>query len=425
MKLKFLALVVGIILLFGLAGVDRQVKAEANPALTDFIEYTSSPTSNVFQFIAGEVVKNVQGAFEMSLKGVVGAILNTVYALIAGLNVDENGMPQDGALNLTSKVIASMYATPPASGVAYAYDVLHNLGIKSAYAANGVGFGGLQPILPMWKAFRNLSYSIFAIIFVFIGILVMLRVKISAQAMFTIESILPKVISALIAITFSYAIAGAMIDLLYIVASLAINALSVTGINPTPKPQDILQSGFFAFIPMIAISTAGATMLGAALTLVTGGLSLLVGAPILLPLLWLIISLFLVIKLLIALIKTYVYIILGIILAPLQIMLGVLPSIPFGGVWPWVKNLFANIMVFPAVAVVMVIGSSIITHSITDTTSPMWYPPLITPPDVPILSDFLSTHLGIVLKSIIGLGILLLLPNIPDIVRNFLGVKDT
>ncbi|MFH1561493.1 MAG: hypothetical protein ABID04_02855, partial [Patescibacteria group bacterium] len=138
-----------------------------------------------------------------------------------------------------------------------------------------------------------------------------------------------------------------------------------------------------------------------------------------------IIALFLVIKTLIALIKTYVYIILAIILAPLQIMLGVLPSIPFGGVWPWIKNLFANIVVFPAVAVVLVISSSIIMHS-NDVLATMWYPPLIAPsPDIPILSDLFSIPVGMMLKSIIGLGILLLLPNIPDMVRSFLGVKDT
>jgi len=47
--------------------------------------------------------------------------------------------------------------------------------------------------------------------------MIMFRVRISPQTVITVQSALPKIIFTLILITFSYAIAGFLIDLMYVV----------------------------------------------------------------------------------------------------------------------------------------------------------------------------------------------------------------
>lgn len=60
----------------------------------------------------------------------------------------------------------------------YFADLGRNLGIIKPVYAQGVGATGLQPFLPLWKAFRNLAYIFYIIAFVYIGFAVMFRLKI-------------------------------------------------------------------------------------------------------------------------------------------------------------------------------------------------------------------------------------------------------
>ncbi len=116
-----------------------------------------------------------------------------------------------GAFGAINRHIATLQ-TPPASGIEYIAQVKDNFLGKPAYA-QGVGFQGLQFLLPLWRGFRNVIYVISTIIFIVIGIMIMLRVKISPQAVITVQSAIPKLITTLILVTFSYAIAGLVIDL--------------------------------------------------------------------------------------------------------------------------------------------------------------------------------------------------------------------
>jgi hypothetical protein len=116
-----------------------------------------------------------------------------------------------GALGTGTKMVASLF-TPPASGIEYIAGLKDNLLGKPAYA-QGVGFQGLQFLLPLWRSFRNIVYVISSLIFIGIGIMIMLRIKISPQAVITIQSAVPQIITSLVLVTFSYAIAGLVIDL--------------------------------------------------------------------------------------------------------------------------------------------------------------------------------------------------------------------
>lgn len=344
------------------------------------------------------------------------------------------GMPYrpGGAIGGVTNLIAAMYANPPASGVEYLADLGRNLGIVSpAYAQQGVGFGELSPILSIWKAFRNIAYLFFIIIFIATGFAIMFRMKISPQAVMTIQSALPRVVIALILVTFSYAIAGFIIDLMYVLLSLGIAALGAGGLftaeEVTRLQEQFISGGFPQVIGAFA-SIVG-WKLPAGLMLIGGGMGAAVGAfiggaiasipmagigaiggAVLALLILNVIILYLLWKLFIELVKAYIGIIFGIILGPLQIMLGVLPG--QAGFSKWLMSLLANIMVFPAVAMVLLIGRVLLHRATSGGT--FWTPPMM-------LSA--GGTFSIMLPAILGLGILLMVHKIPEMVKQAFGQK--
>lgn len=135
-------------------------------------------------------------------------------------SINLTGYIPSGAMGATTNMVASLYSQP-VSGIEYIAQVKDSFLGKPAYA-QGVGFAGLQPLLPLWKTLRNVVYILASLVFVIMGIMIMLRVKISPQAVVTIQSAIPKVVTALILVTFSYAIAGLIIDISNLFLSLCL-----------------------------------------------------------------------------------------------------------------------------------------------------------------------------------------------------------
>ncbi len=120
-------------------------------------------------------------------------------------------------LGFTANLITIPYANPPASGAYWAYSGLQNAGfVPKSYAAEGIGFASLAPFQEIWKIFRNFVFMIMVLIIVAIGFMIMFRTKINQQTVISIENSLPRIVVALLLITFSYPIAGLMIDFMYI-----------------------------------------------------------------------------------------------------------------------------------------------------------------------------------------------------------------
>jgi hypothetical protein len=117
-----------------------------------------------------------------------------------------------GMIGQTTKLAANTFYQP-VSGIQYIAQLKDNFLGKPTYAAQGIGFAGLAPLIPIWQVFRNMVYVLFSIVLVGIGLSIMLRIKISPQAVITIQSAIPKLITSLILVTFSYAIAGLLIPL--------------------------------------------------------------------------------------------------------------------------------------------------------------------------------------------------------------------
>ncbi len=163
--------------------------------------------------------------------------------------------PDDGDKNFNkslfgfvSTLIVLPYVNPPASGLYWAYDGLQNAGlIPKTYAAEGIGFAALKPFSNIWKLFRDVSYMFVVLVLITIGFMIMFRMKLNPQTVITVENALPKIVISLLLITFSFPIAGFMIDLMYI--SIGVIAVFFSRLAGIPElfntPQKILENFYF------------------------------------------------------------------------------------------------------------------------------------------------------------------------------------
>jgi len=131
--------------------------------------------------------------------------------------------------NPVGNFLASIVTTKPASASQYLYTVNQNLAkhniVQPAYAQEGgYGFNSLGPVIEIWKVFRDITYLLFIIAFVVYGFMIMFRTKISSQTVVSFQTAIPTLIGTLLLVTFSYAIAGLMIDLVYVVQEVGLNA---------------------------------------------------------------------------------------------------------------------------------------------------------------------------------------------------------
>src|SRR3989344_2279387 len=363
--------------------------------------------------------------------------------IVAGCEKDKSNCPKDyqvGAIGTTNSLVAMMYNAPPASGVEYVASTLRDFGlVEKAYAQTGTGFDGLAPLRTLWRSFRNITYMFFVLIFVSMGFATMFRYKINPQTVITIQSALPRIVIALLLVTFSYAIAGFMIDMLYVVISLG--ALAFAGVGECPYTPAQLQNQFtnggyldtvgalFGQLPSLNLGcdtpggalagtfavAGGVGALGGALgsilmawmggtAIAVSGGALAVGA-ILMVLILLLIILWVLIRLFFALLQSYIAIILLVIFAPIQIALGVIPGV--GGFGSWLKNLTAHLAVFAGVAFVMMLGF-VMVHSVS--TLNMWQPPLL-------LGSIVGAPVTNLIGFIIGLGILFTVHQTPNAIK--------
>lgn len=263
------------------------------------------------------------------------------------------------ALASTGSMIALIYAHPPVSGVEYFAKQFNKINpVKPAYAQAGtIGFTALQPVEALWSQFRNLSYVGFVLVFIVIGFMIMFRAKVSAQTVATLQDSIPRIVIALILVTFSYAIVGLMIDLMFVTLNLAINALgpvinpqqansvvfgkSIIGAITTSWP-DLVGSTSKAVNDVIKNVNIGGKILDVLTFGAIGGIAgLIVGVA----------ALFIMFKILFMLLMAYVSIIIYTVFAPFMLLFQALPG--NNGAVGWIKQIVANLAIFVAVALML------------------------------------------------------------------------
>ncbi len=254
----------------------------------------------------------------------------------------------------------------PASGIQWTKDVAANFHLvpEAKAQTTGAGFQSLQLTQRLWKASRDFAFALMTLAIVAMAFMIMFRVKISPQAAITVQSAIPRVAIAMVLIYFSYAIAGFLIDIAYIV--MGIFALMFTSGGASSISS--LSGGALAFFKQLNDGFGGIMSLGIAyaLSVVIGGIGVgLIGGlftggaafvPVILgglviAIIVIIIFLFAALRIFWLLLQSYITLILQVIIAPYYILLGVVsPSIGFGG---WIRSYLATVSVFPVTAILI------------------------------------------------------------------------
>lgn len=209
---------------------------------------------------------------------------------------------------------------------------------RTAFAQSGAkypGFG-LEPILGIWKALRNIAYALLAIVMVFIGLMIMVRKKISPQVAVTAENALPKVALSAVLITFSYPIGAFLVSMIF---PLSFTAIAIIGsvldegfpaaATITPNPNVLM--GIFAAIELIGgIGIASIVLLVIALAVTF--------------IIWIIVSL--------KAIFIYFQLLVSIMVSPLVFAAGTIPGNE-QVIGDWFKSMIAKVLAIPGMLLVV------------------------------------------------------------------------
>jgi len=365
-----------------------------------------------------------------------------------------------GLLGSVTTNIATMY-TPTTSTIGYLRYVASDFGIvKTAHAAPIDGFDGLRPVLALWGAARNISYFFLIIAFIFIGIGVMLRIRIDPRTVMTIQNQIPRVIIAILLIAFSYAIAALMIDLMWTVTYLGINVITTYGADPSPagggcpklsvaattqilqSPLNIVdeifrvncdQGGILALSKNVANGFSGlerdlilqflgidpgAGFLSSCVSFLGGSFGKCIGVALadmvgfIADMVWFLVAFIIIIitlfRIWFELLKAYGMILIYTILAPLFIVINLLPKRPLG-FERWLRVYFVNLAIFPA-TVCMLVLARVFIELFSTAPQDKFLPPLIGNPGI--------THFG----GLLAFALLLMTPHMLSLMKEKLGV---
>lgn len=363
------------------------------------------------------------------------------------LEIQTNNKDVVSQLEQITKILL---VTKPARTSEYVNHLSQNLKksqiIPDAYAATGAGFDALSPLLPVWKAFRNIAYMLFAIAFILYGIMIMFRIKIDNKTAASITLAIPKLVSTLILITFSYAIVGLLVDISTVFSALLIDVLRLgniitdsSGIVITHVSGQGWSGGFGSFL----INWVTSLILAPAivLNLIFGGvLTVILAIPTYLTyftaignVLGLALTIAIAIsyfKLIVKLFQSYISVIVSLIFSPIILIGNLFPgSDTFG---KWFMSIVANLAVFPITSFFLVLsyvlmiqpllnipvlgpGITAVTgiQSLTAGWDTFWTPPMTS-----VGNGFAGLSV-----SLVGIGLLLMASKYVDMILEGLKVS--
>ena len=374
-----------------------------------------------------------------------------------------------GAIGLAGNMIAMTFNIPIHTSD-YTQYVAQNFGIaKPAYAqTTGSGYIGLSPLIPVWSAFRNIVYLLFVLVFVIIGFGIMWRIHMDPRTVMTIANQLPNIIIAMLLVTFSFAIAGLLVDLMYVTTYVTTNIIAtadtqnntlITTTNknlyspPVGFANELYNTTGAGGILSIALHGAGGVQgivsslfapdgfgeaikagqdktsdckgfdpgcwfnkqvggtIGKMLSDIIGWLiswilGVLAFLIIIVALLWALMRLWF------QLISAYIFILLDVVLAPFWIVAGIIPGseLNFGA---WIRDIVANLSAFPVTIVLFSLGKVFIDNFSSANSNTLFIPPLIGNPNA-------TGSVG----PLIGIGIILLTPQVAAMMRRLLKAPE-
>ncbi len=366
--------------------------------------------------------------------------LDELRDYIQNIRTSNNAQPtladyaQLGIPGLLVGGISETLSHPPASGIQSFAEMGSRLQIvPSAYAqAPGYGFDTLLIVRKLWTATRNMAYLIAVIFLIAAGFAIMFRIKINPQTVVSLQTMIPKLIISLLLITFSYAIAGLVLDLIYVIIAIFLGFLSTFGVIDAKLPDAIAfftsssygnVVGYFIW-PWLAIFALG-VFLPTWFSVVPNAILLLIGLLGMIFLGW---TLF---KIWWMLVKTQITLIFLIILGPFQIMLDLIPG--QSGFTSWFRNIIANASVFAVVPIMFILNMLFWRPlaGLMNIKLPDWISSFFNPLGKVEIGTGASTWLpnlpfvngsGFIFNLVAGYVILAMIPKVADMIRDALKV---
>lgn len=319
-----------------------------------------------------------------------------------------------GGVNVVADLTNSLYNNPPASGIRYLAYMGSRLHLVSPAFAATPGQDFLKPMIDIWILNRNLAYLLFVVIFVTIGFMIMFRSKLNPQTVVNIQLALPKIVVALILVTFSYALSGFIVDLVFFfnklifgIYSSPLKAFDTTGTPITPESLnwlDIIATSGFGSFPSVLDNLAKVFSPGTLYNiLIARDFSALFNIIVAFTIFGIALKIFF------TLLSKYATLLIQAIFSPFIFLGAAFPSSQ-GGLGSFFKSMLSAALAFPAIYFVFILANSIFNLS----------DPFIS---LPPLNDAgtLASIGG--LKPYIALGILMTAPSIPQMIDGALNVK--
>ncbi|MEK7553222.1 MAG: hypothetical protein AAB504_00810, partial [Patescibacteria group bacterium] len=293
-------------------------------------------------------------------------------------------VPTSPANNTQKQLIYSQpmfgdYQNRPLSGIKYLSTLNSRFMLVPTANAQGFGFNAVDGLQQYWQGFRDVAYALTVLVVIIFAFMIMFRVKLSPQIVISVQSALPKVFTALILATFSYAIAGFVIDLSYVVGGLFSALMHSAGFSGSfadaykvivPSYETGGVGAFYIFFWMFGYTVLFFLAAFWSLVGTVSGLSVygfLASLLMILVSIWvLILMLWYTIKVPWVLLKNLISLFVSIVVAPVQIMIGALvPTIGFG---VWFKKIIAEALVFPLTGLFMFLALKTLAASFKAST---------------------------------------------------------
>ena len=376
---------------------------------TQFMDAMTAPGPNLQKFTIGEDAIKPGGA-----QGMATILANGLSTMMLG-SYDQNGKRLvSGGVNVVADLTNNLYNNPPVSGIRYLAYMGSKLHLVSPAFAATPGQNFLKPMIDIWILNRNLVYLLFVVIFVAVGFMIMFRSKLNPQTVVNIQLALPKIVVALILVTFSYALSGFIVDLVFFsnkvvsdIYALKLNASLPGGAPLTAESLnwlDIIAISGFGTFPSVLDNLAKVFSPGTLYDiLIAHDFSALFNIIVAFTIFGIALKIFF------TLLSKYVTLLIQAIFSPFIFLGAAFPSSQ-GGLGSFIKSMLSAALAFPAIYFVFILANSF--FSLPD--------PLISLP--PLNNAGTLAAIG-GLNKYIALGVLMTAPSIPQMIDNALGVK--
>jgi len=436
------------------SGPERQLEGQGQwwyPRYSDFLDKVNqAPPNEIF----GERYTHAQVSW------IINSILNIIVGPVAACADDPdfggcmenalNGNTGDaGAIIPLAMLTDTMLETRPASSIDYVAQKLQRIGIvDEAYAqtTTQAGFGftnSLAIIQALWTIARDAAYSLVILMILLLGFMVMFRAQLSPRTVITIQSALPRIVIGLLLITFSYAIAGLLVDLTFVLQGVVAgvfsssNLLNISALTTFQQMNDVI--GSVGFLTIALILSFFAVVLGSGAVASTGlallsplgpFAAILAGFGIILVLLVVILMFISLARVWWVMMKTYVVIILLVFVSPFIFLIGIVRD---GMNGMWFKQMIANLSVFFTVSMLIIVANVLLFstarvgvlgnafqffETINLNVNPFDIPYETVPSDIGVMPGFTSLGSTDIIGAIIALGVFISIPKLAGAVRD-------